>query len=135
VRGDGRYFGTTPNIEKVREVYLLREEGASTAEITNKVGISRASFWRWIGKPAKYDPWLDEIAIVRALGGDVKVYDNLTVFEHQEFTRRVRFLTQALSSEGWTEYMGEVKRLLGERRWRAIDRKLWRGNKAAGAEA
>jgi hypothetical protein len=70
--------------ETVMQAYCLHEEGMGRYAISRKLGIHHDTVSRWLNNPAEFDPYLDEVAITRALAGDVKVYDNLTTFERDE---------------------------------------------------
>src|SRR5690625_25584 len=50
---------------------------------------SRANVEMYLSDPDKWSPFLDEIALERAIRFDWKVIDNLTPYEYQELVRRL----------------------------------------------
>lgn len=67
--------------EFVRRVYDIYEETNSLTGTAMELGISPDAVRYWISNPAKFDPYIDEIAVERALLGERKVYENLTRWE------------------------------------------------------
>jgi hypothetical protein len=52
-------------------------------EMSRALGVPRNTLQFWLDNPARFDPYYDHIAVVRALAGDMDVYDNLTHFERR----------------------------------------------------
>lgn len=75
-----------PDREKVKLAYDLREENPemSANAIAKKIGVSKNTVTRWFTRPEDFDWYIDEVAVKRAIQGDLAVYDRLTVFERME---------------------------------------------------
>lgn len=84
-----------PSREMLFTVYDMREQGARPAEIAAAVGRSEKRVRYWLHNPQRYDPYFDEIALERVMNGDRSVYENLTVFEMDEFYNRLEARVQA----------------------------------------
>ena len=76
-------------IETIKKVYELKAQGVSTYRLEKITGASRDTINRWIREPEKFSPYLDEVALERAIAGDRKVYENLSHAERREFWARV----------------------------------------------
>ena len=83
-----------PDIETVKRVYELIELGYTQEEAALVVGKTRDQIKNWINKPELWSPFLDEIALERALNGDKAVYDRLSNYERAEFWKRDRALAE-----------------------------------------
>jgi predicted transcriptional regulator len=81
--------------EMVERAYLLAERGLRPSIIGTQLGVSRDAVSKWLRHPETFSPFLDEIAIERALHGERQVYDNLSRFERREFWSRVRAMATA----------------------------------------
>lgn len=68
---------------------------AKSRAITGGRGITLAALKGWMADPGRWSPWVDEIALARALQFDWPVIENLTRNERRE-------LIAALVKEGWT---------------------------------
>jgi predicted transcriptional regulator len=102
------------NHEKCLRAYELREEfGCTYAEIARRVDIDSDTVRRWITNPTKFDPYYDEVALMRALEGERKVYDRLTYWEEYEFYRRTAFMKQGMTHTQWSQQVGELSGKLG----------------------
>ena len=88
----------------VTAVYDMAQDGKSSREIAQALGIAHSTAARLLRSPEKYDPYLDEIAIARALGGERPVFDALTVFEWEAFLGRLKRLCDALPAWQWQEF-------------------------------
>lgn len=66
--------------ETVLSAFEMRQDGLSERHICRELRLGKGTIQRWFTEP-KMDPYLDEIAIERAVKGDVPVYDALTYFE------------------------------------------------------
>lgn len=75
--------------ELMQRVYDLREQGVSVPRIAALVGRPENTVYAWIYHPERYDPYIDQVAVERALSGDRKVFDNLTLYEADEFYDRL----------------------------------------------
>jgi hypothetical protein len=82
-------IGNAAPRELVLAAYELREEGYSNAVIGRTLGVDRRVVGHWFNEPEKFDPYFDEVALERALAGERKVFDALTIYEADEFYRRV----------------------------------------------
>jgi predicted transcriptional regulator len=83
------------------EVYYLSERGMSNRDIAKKLGFSRQAVTKWVKNPQHHSPFIDDIAIDRAINGDVEVYNNLSRWEYIEFWKEVRRLAQAELDSGF----------------------------------
>jgi hypothetical protein len=88
-------------IEDVREAYLLAEQGLGPADIERVTDgrIQRRVAWTWLRYPERFSPFLDEIALERALHGEREVYANLSSYERQVFWERSCKLSEAERAE------------------------------------
>lgn len=68
--------------EKVLAAFEMRDEGLSFNRIRRTLGVGNGTVERWFAYP-EMNPYLDSVAIDRAVRGDIKVYDALTVFERE----------------------------------------------------
>lgn len=82
------YRGKVPNRERMISIYTMHEEGRTISSISHELGDSRA--YQYLRNPGKYDPYIDEVAMSRAMRGDIEVIKNLSVFEWFEFLDRMR---------------------------------------------
>jgi hypothetical protein len=80
--------GMKANIKDVRRVYELHEQGNTAYAIAKLTGLNEDRVMRWIRNPKKFSPYIDETAMMRALEGERRVYDNMSMFEKEEFWRR-----------------------------------------------
>lgn len=74
----------------VKAVYDAHEQGASLRAAARAGNTRPNSAKLWLAHPEKFDPYLDETAIVRALEGEKEVFRNLTVWERMETFLRLR---------------------------------------------
>ena len=121
---NARFSGGVPDIQKVRQVYDLFESGLTRRQISEVVGLNKDTVGRYIANPGKYDPYLDEVAIVRVLDGDAEVYDNLTIFEYFEVLDRVSALAALLPPDEWLDFRHGLQGRLGDRRYYNIERRI-----------
>jgi hypothetical protein len=78
----------------IRQAYELHEQGKTPTEISRVIDVSKSQVRVWIQNPQRFSPYIDEIAVKRALDGDRKVYENLSRVEQEEFLRRSRVISQ-----------------------------------------
>lgn len=78
-----------PARETVMAAYEMREQGALVQDIANALGENRKTVNTWLAHPERYDPFIDEVALERSMAGDEKVYFHLTIYEREEFFKRV----------------------------------------------
>lgn len=76
--------------EFVKRVYDVYEETQSMVATAQELGISPGVVRYWISNPGRFDPYLDEIAIERALLGERKVFKNLTCWEEEVVYQKVQ---------------------------------------------
>ena len=75
---------------------------------------------RWVNDPNRHSPWIDWVAIERALKWDSVVISRLTDLEVEEFVRQL-----ATDLDPWGEVLGGSR----EKRFQALpesERSLWR---------
>lgn len=80
--------GRLLDIELLTTVYNLAAEELTGTEIAKIVGVPRNKIYKWLNDPDSYSPFVDEVAIVRALDGEREVYENLTRHERSVFFER-----------------------------------------------
>lgn len=78
-----------PDREQMRRIYDLRAAGYTASMISATVGRPVGTINWYLSRPDRFDPYLDEVALKRALAGERKVFEHLTVFELDEFYRRI----------------------------------------------
>lgn len=90
-----KYFGDNPlPRELVQEIHELEQDGKTRGQIVKELGVSYNSLRRHLGvrnneesrarAMEKYDPYIDEIAVEKALRGERRAWDRLTYYERQE---------------------------------------------------
>lgn len=79
-------MGVIHTRETVLSAFQMREAGLSERHICRELRLGKGTVHRWFTEP-RMDPYLDEIAIERAVKGDVPVYDALTYFEMEAALR------------------------------------------------
>jgi hypothetical protein len=114
-RNAGKHPGQTKiTREEMVRVFDMLWEGYSYAAIGRAVGVHDSSAWDYCNHPEKWDPYIDEIAVSRALNGDRDVYDALTIWEEAEFVRRFRDQREALITQAEkNDFTESVSRALG----------------------
>jgi hypothetical protein len=75
--------------EKVYETERLLGRGMSPTAIGTRVGLGHEQVQRIRDYAWKYDPYVDEVAVERALGGDRSVLPRLTIRERAELRLRM----------------------------------------------
>ncbi len=70
-----------PRYEQVLLAFALRQAGATYRQIAKSCGVGTQTAYVWLNNPNKYEPYIDEVAVMRAREGDQKVIDNLSVWE------------------------------------------------------
>src|SRR5690606_8101913 len=102
VAGDGgigvtklKYFGDDPlPRELAQEIHALEQDGKTRGQVVKELGVSYTALRRHLGvrnneesrarAMEKYDPYIDEIAVEKALRGERRAWDRLTYYERQE---------------------------------------------------
>lgn len=96
-----------------QEVFTLREtEGWSCARISREVGIHVSTVKRWLATPDWFDPFWDEVALMRALEGDRPVFRSLNYWEKPEFYRRLAATRLSMTMTEWREHVAYLSDLL-----------------------
>lgn len=89
-------------------------DGIATYEDVGELaGVSGDTAKRWLCAPEKYDPYIDDVAVTRALEGDRDVYRNLTVWERNEFYRALNRLKGQMWPVDWSDHLETLRRKLG----------------------
>ena len=98
--------------QQCTELYELIAEGKTLGEARELVDVSHSVASRWVNNPSKYDPYLDEIAITRALAGEKNVYESLTVWERRAFLQHLIAEREALFDWEWSERYSKLRKQL-----------------------
>lgn len=96
-----------------RIAYDMKELGATTTDIARAVGLDWRKCNRWLKNPSKYDPYLDEIAITRALEAERSVWDALTVWELDEVYAALQRRKNRMWPEDWLDFFENFCGCLG----------------------
>lgn len=78
-----------PPRDLMRLVYDMHESGVGAPTIARRLKLPKGTVGGWLGHPDRFDPYLDEIALERALKGERPVFMALTMYEVDEFYDRV----------------------------------------------
>jgi hypothetical protein len=89
----------TSKIEEVRYAYELAAMGLSGYAIAKITGQNERKVYRWLNQPETFSPYIDEVAIHRALEGEREVYRNLSTFEARVFWERAARKSDASSRQ------------------------------------
>lgn len=76
--------------EFVQQVYDTYEETQSLLATAKELGLSPSAVRYWISNPGRFDPYIDDIAVERALLGERKVFKNLTRWEEDVVYERIQ---------------------------------------------
>lgn len=102
------------NHAKCDQAYELRHrDGLSYAAIGRKVDIDAETVRRWLNNPARFDPVHDEVALKRAIEGERRVYDNLTLWERDEFWSRIAHKRRTSHHREWCEWESDFSYKIG----------------------
>jgi DNA invertase Pin-like site-specific DNA recombinase len=74
--------------ETVLAAFEMNDAGVSVNRIRRALSLGHGTVQRWLTEP-KMNPYLDEIAIERAVKGDMPVFDALTYFEREEVLQQI----------------------------------------------
>lgn len=77
--------------------------GESRAIAAKRTGLSFESISRAMRNREIHDPYLDEVAVERALQGDLAAMRSLTVWERAEFYVRLDALSRAWQNQDWND--------------------------------
>ena len=75
--------------EFVKKIYDTYEQLGTKTATARKLGIEEAKVRWWLSNPGRNDPYLDMVAVERALLGERKVYQALTRWEEAEVHERL----------------------------------------------
>lgn len=70
--------------ETVLAAFQMRSNGVSDRRVAAELGVADRTVRNWFSEPS-YDPHIDEVAVERALSGDLVALDGLTVWERHMF--------------------------------------------------
>lgn len=88
------------------EVYELYATGLGCVRIHREVGVvSLATVSAWLHRPERYHPFIDEVAIMRALEGDRHVFDALTIWERDVFYDALQAKRMSMDINAWIEWV------------------------------
>lgn len=90
----------THSREFVVKIYDTYEETQNKRETGRRLGVNEGTVRHWLSNPARFDPYIDWVAVERALLGERKVFKALTIWEEREVYSR---LTDILSTPGLNE--------------------------------
>jgi hypothetical protein len=100
------------NQEIVQKVYEMKEKGFNNSQISLDLGPTREQVRRWTNHPEKFSPWVDGVAVDRALEGDRQVFLALTELEKSEFWARFNKRVNQTESELVTYDDGQTYQLV-----------------------
>lgn len=87
--------------------------GEAQQKAADRCGVSRTAIAAVLEAPHIYDPFLDKVAIRRAVAGEWKVIRGLTVWEREEFKKGVlAFAADKRDPEGWRVFGGAWPKLI-----------------------
>ena len=69
----------------VEAVYEMAEHGDDVETISKETGVSVTAINLWLSSPDEFSPFIDQVAVTRALAGDGPVYARLTPRERARF--------------------------------------------------
>lgn len=90
-------------VEVIRESYELDSIGVPAYRIAQIVGSTRGTVVKWLKHPEKFSPYIDEVAMERALNGDRLVFENLSLVERREFWQRAATLSEKSFKENLSD--------------------------------
>lgn len=94
--------------ELVQQVYDVYEETKDYRKTARLLDLNEKTVREWVKNPAQFDPYLDYIAIERALLGERKVYQALTRWEKDEVYAKIQEILDAYHPQEDSERMGEI---------------------------
>lgn len=83
------YRGRKLDRQACLAVYEAVESGQTQLKAAKAAGVSAGNASVWLRNPARFDPYFDEIALSRALSGDLSAFRALTVWEVHAFWDRL----------------------------------------------
>jgi hypothetical protein len=102
--------------QKCLKVYDMHELDGSLSmrSMARAAGVAISTVKNWLMEPSRYDPYLDEVALTRALAGDKGAFDNLTVWESEQFLVRLEKEKRSTMWEfDWDQRMEYLRKSLG----------------------
>lgn len=123
-----RNGGRPTDIRKVQVVYDLAEQGLRVNEIYKQTGFFYKSIQRWLAHPERFDPYIDEVAVSRAIAGDGEVLDNLTIFEAEIVVQYFAKHRARMSRAEMRDHGIEMVKAFGEQRWDSLSKATDRAN-------
>lgn len=100
---------------KCETVYALHEKGNNTNRCALGAGTSADTATRWLRNPARYHPYIDEVAVRRALNGERSVWEALTVWEFEVLYRRLNEMRRTMFDFEWNDYVEQLRKSLGHK--------------------
>ena len=128
------YPGRIPQRERVLEAYELHSDGFSLRKIADRIGGNYSAIRCWLQDPGKFDPYIDEVAIERAMKCDTSVIPRLSVFEYEESARRLMQMRQDFPDR-YTDYTNQMYALMGKVAWRKVTNAMKRADQRARSTA
>jgi hypothetical protein len=98
----------------VLEVFELKERypTMSNRAIAKKVGVGDWTVGKWLSNPF-YSPYVDDVAVMRALEGERDVFQNLLYWERVQFYRALAATRAKMYQWEWVIYCRDLGRMLG----------------------
>lgn len=88
---------------QVYELAALRPE-LSQKKLGRKLGLNPASVSYWL-RHERFSPYIDEIALERALEGNRSAYDGLTLWERDLFWDRLQAQRMSMGHKAWMDWV------------------------------
>lgn len=108
---------TPSDVNVARKVWTDHYDlGYSKAEAARRNGVSLGTAYGWFHREDRWFPFIDEVAMERALAGDRQVLERMTVWERQEITHRIAdmdFLAQRKLAHDWQMSWNTLIQALG----------------------
>lgn len=106
---------------KIRNAYEMRERGFTNRAIAQVISVSPAQVGQWTAHPEKFSPFVDEIALERAMEGDRGAYESFSYKEQEIFWEKMtRYMLPQSGAAEWedvdyinSEYLSSLSEFLG----------------------
>lgn len=93
-------------------MYFGRPE-LSHKKIAEKLDVNDKTVSYWLRNPRRFYPYIDETALQRALEGNKKCFDALTIWERDLFWDGLQKKRMSMGRKAWMEWVQNFAGLLG----------------------